>query len=91
MQTTTQTAVRELDRRINDGFDVRLLWEPETNCVFVTVDHQRSGDALTLAVDPADALEAFHHPFAYAGKDYDSLPERSDRLPAGQGPGEDER
>ena len=70
MSTTTQTMVRELDRRINDGFDVRLLWHSQANRVFVAVEG-RAGDSLEFEVAPADALEAFHHPFAYAN-DYES-------------------
>jgi hypothetical protein len=66
MFTTTGTAVRELDRRINGGFDVRLLWNSQTNRVFVAVEHQRHGDTLEFEVRAADALEAFHHPFVYA-------------------------
>ncbi len=76
MSTRPESAVRELDRRNNDGFDVRLLWNPQTNRVFVAVEDQRHGDSFEFAVEAAEALEAFHHPFAYAGTDYDgrSLP-----------------
>jgi hypothetical protein len=70
MFTTTETVVRELDRRINDGFDVRLLWNSQTNRVFVAVEGRR-GDSLEFEVGAADALEAFHHPFAYAN-DFES-------------------
>jgi hypothetical protein len=66
MFTTSEPAVRELDRRVNDGFDVRLLWNSRTNRVFVAVEDQRHGESFELAVDGADALEAFHHPFAYS-------------------------
>lgn len=66
MSTTAETVVRELDRRVNDGFDVSLLWHSATNRVFVAVEG-RLGDSLEFEVAPADALEAFHHPFAYAG------------------------
>jgi hypothetical protein len=65
MPATTEPELRELDGRANDGFDVRLLWSPRTNRLFVTVEDQRGGDWFTLEVDAADALEAFHHPFAY--------------------------
>lgn len=65
MPATTEAALRELDRRANDGFDVRLLWNPRTNRVFVTVEDQRGGDSFALEVEAPDALEAFHHPFAY--------------------------
>jgi hypothetical protein len=69
--TTAETAVRELDHRTNDGFNVRLLWERETGRVFVTVEDQRRSDYFELEVDPADAFEAFRHPFAYASGDHD--------------------
>jgi hypothetical protein len=56
---------RELDHRNGDGVDVTLLWEPETNSmVVVVVDGSRS---FRIEVDPADALDAFHHPCAYDG------------------------
>ncbi|HEY1518866.1 MAG TPA: hypothetical protein VGF91_20725 [Solirubrobacteraceae bacterium] len=66
MSATTGTVVRELDRRINYGFDVSLLWHSATNRVFVAVEG-RHGDSLEFEVAPADALAAFYHPFAYAG------------------------
>ena len=66
MFTTSDIVVRESDRRIDDGFDVGLLWHSETNRVFVAVEG-RHGDSLEFEVAPAHALEAFHHPFAYAG------------------------
>jgi hypothetical protein len=76
------TAVRELDRRINDGFDVRLLWNSRTNCVFVSIEDQRHGAIFEFQVDGSDALEAFHHPFTYRRDEWrvmqtPSLPERS--------------
>jgi hypothetical protein len=80
MSTSTETVVRELDRRINDGFDVRLLWHSQTNCVLVAVEG-RHGDTLEFEVAPAEALEAFYHPFAYAA-DCASRPVQLDRCPA---------
>jgi hypothetical protein len=80
MFTTAETAVRELDRRINDGFDVRLLWNSQTNRVFVTVEDQRDGVVFELAVDAAAALEAFQHPFAYS-REYITSTARSQPSP----------
>jgi hypothetical protein len=71
MSTTAETVVRELDRRFNDGFDVRLLWNPRTNRVFVAIEDQRDGNSFEFRVDGSNALEAFHHPFAYASNHYD--------------------
>jgi hypothetical protein len=66
MHTTPEINARELDRRRNDGIEVRLLWNPHTNRVSVAIDDERSGESFELEVDSADALAAFHHPYAYA-------------------------
>ena len=60
------TSTHELDHRSNDGLEVTLLWEAETNRVTVNVFDAKSGDDFTLEVDPTEALDAFHHPYAYA-------------------------
>ncbi len=66
MRTPSEIAVRELDRRTGDGFDVRLLWHPQTNRVSVAVEDELFGGLFALEVDPADALAAFRDPFGYA-------------------------
>lgn len=66
MWTTTDISIRELDHRTGDGLDVTLLWYPDTGRVSVAVVDVRSGEAFELTVSPADALEAFKHPYAYA-------------------------
>jgi hypothetical protein len=70
MCTTAELAVRELDRRTNDGIDVRLLWSPQTNRVSVAVEDGRAGEYFELEVDAADALAAFRHSYAYAHRDH---------------------
>jgi hypothetical protein len=58
---------RELAHRRNDGLDVRLLWEPETDRVSVSLMDARTGDGFEVAVAPGEsAMDVFHHPFAYA-------------------------
>ena len=57
---------RELDVRSGDGLEVALLWQPETNRVTVSVFDAKTGDDFGIEVDPAEALDAFHHPYAYA-------------------------
>jgi len=69
MRTLPQPTIRELDHRTNDGIDVRLLWDGETNGVLVAVDDERSGESLAFEVDPHQALDAFHHPYVYAPAD----------------------
>lgn len=72
---TNQTAVnqqaipavtRELDRRTSDGIDVALLWNPRANQILVSVVDERRGEAFQFEVAAPDALEAFHHPYAFA-------------------------
>jgi hypothetical protein len=70
MWTKPERDGRELDRRSNDGIDVALLWNPRTNRLVVTVADDRRGDSFEIDVDAADALDVFHHPFAYAGRGY---------------------
>jgi len=61
-----RSSVRELDHRRIDGIDVALRWDALTNGVSVVVRDERHGESLTFGVDPAEALCAFHHPYAYA-------------------------
>jgi len=61
---TPQT--RELAARESDGIHVLLLWHPRENAITVSVEDARVGDCFQLAVSPERALDAFHHPFAYA-------------------------
>jgi len=57
---------RELAARDSDGVHVLLLWHPHENTLTVSVEDARVGDRFQLAVAPDRALDAFHHPFAYA-------------------------
>jgi hypothetical protein len=61
------TLIHELDRRVNDGIEVRLLWCEKNGRVLVTVDDSKTGDAFSLEVGLHErALDVFHHPYAYA-------------------------
>jgi hypothetical protein len=57
---------RELAARESDGIHVQLLWHLPENTLTVSVEDARFGDRFQLAVAPDRALDAFHHPFAYA-------------------------
>jgi dihydrofolate reductase len=70
MQTTTNHTIRELDHRVNDGLDVKLLWNSLTDHVSVAVEDERTGEFFELDVDPEDALIAFYHPYAYVSRDW---------------------
>jgi hypothetical protein len=57
---------RELAMREGDGIEVRLLWSKSADRVKVTVADSKFDEEFELDVAGADALAAFHHPFAYA-------------------------
>ena len=61
---TLQT--RELAARENDGIHVLPLGHSRQDAVTVSADDTRDGHRFDLAVVRDRALEAFHHPFAYA-------------------------
>ena len=61
--------VRELDRRDGDGLEVTLLWCERTGDVLVCVEDSYAEIGFHFAVDRSDALDAFRHPYAYAGGD----------------------
>jgi hypothetical protein len=60
-----RSVIRELDHRHNDGIDVLLLWNQTDDRVTVAVSDAKTGEAFEIAVDGRDALDAFHHPYAY--------------------------
>ncbi len=72
---TSERVIRELDRRTSDGIDVRLLWNPLADQVVLAVHDARTDESFELQVPAADALLAFHHPYAYA-----SCPRTTDSL-----------
>jgi hypothetical protein len=63
--TATPSRRRELDHRHSNGIDVMLSWCPTRNTLFVTV-RDDTGDSFELAVGPSEALDVFHHPYAFA-------------------------
>jgi hypothetical protein len=66
MEATFDSNSRELAARESDGITVLLLWNPKTDDVRVSVDDLRTGQYFELPVRRESALDAFHHPFAYA-------------------------
>ena len=59
--TWSELAVRE-----NDGLAVALFWSRATGRVKVAVVDAHLDEQFEFRVPRADALAAFHHPFAYA-------------------------
>jgi hypothetical protein len=60
------SGLRELDQRSGNGLEVTLLWSERTGSVFVCVEDEQLRSGFHFAVDPADALEAFRHPYGYS-------------------------
>jgi hypothetical protein len=89
--TELSSTVRELDCRANDYIEVRLLWNSLTDSVSVSVHDTSYGESFEFDVAPAHALEAFHHPFAYASNDQHPLSTRPEHLPAGRPRGKDKQ
>jgi hypothetical protein len=65
-RTSIDRSTRELDRRRSDGIEVALLWNARTDQVLISVTDTRRGGTLEFEVAARYALEAFHHPFAFA-------------------------
>jgi len=63
----------ELAYRAGDGVEVSLLWSRANSSLTVVVSDARTGDRFELRAHPENALDVFHHPYAYAafqGLDY---------------------
>lgn len=65
--TKTITRRTELAHRTSDGIDVYLFWHEPTGRVTVGVLDARTDDGFEFEVDGRHALDAFNHPYAYAG------------------------
>jgi carotenoid cleavage dioxygenase-like enzyme len=59
---------RELAERETDGILVTLLWESDTDGLSVTVHDGRTGEEFAVAASAYNAMDVFHHPFAYAAQ-----------------------
>jgi hypothetical protein len=60
------TPVIELADRHSNDLDVALFWARRSGRLWVLVTHHRSGRTARIEATAANALEVFHHPFAYA-------------------------
>jgi hypothetical protein len=59
----------ELASRDTDGLVVALLWNRDGDGVKVVLGDTRTHRRFAFAVAPECALDAFYHPFLYAGSD----------------------
>jgi hypothetical protein len=72
----------ELAHRTSDGLDVLLVWNRGDDQLKVVVDDLRTGSSFELvAGDGKQALDAFHHPFAYSAH---GVTDRSPARPEGE-------
>jgi hypothetical protein len=60
-----QRVARELDHRESDGIAVTLVWYEDSDRIAVRVVDSESDEEFELAIAARDALDAFHHPYAY--------------------------
>jgi len=58
----------ELAQRENDGISVTLLWHSLTDRLTIAVRDSRTGEAFDLDAQPPNAMDVFHHPYAYAAR-----------------------
>lgn len=63
---TSAISPRELNRRVSDGLEVALLWNPHTNRLTIEVYDDVAEQMFEFDVPPECADDAFHHPYAYA-------------------------
>ena len=56
----------ELDTRHNNGLTVTLEWDRATGHTQIVVRDTRSDGLIAFDVPPANAADAFRHPFRYA-------------------------
>ena len=65
---TATAHIEELASRESAGIQVSLYWGREDNTLSVVVRDNRTGDEFSVAAEPAEAMDVFRHPFAYAAK-----------------------
>jgi hypothetical protein len=66
MASRATDTTRELAQRLSGTDEVLLLWHPEIDCVELSVSDLATGEGFLVEVAPGNAMEAFHHPYAYA-------------------------
>jgi hypothetical protein len=66
MSERASAPTRELDRRLSGTDEVLLLWHPEIDLVELSVSDVTTGEGFHIEVAPGTAMDAFHHPYAYA-------------------------
>lgn len=65
-QLAATETIAELDYRESNGITISLQWSRRSNRLSVVVEDSQRGESFTLPARPDNALEVFHHPYAYA-------------------------
>src|SRR6266516_3136370 len=66
VMTATRKHIRELAERTSNGTLVRLFWLQGTRELWVELCEPGFDVPTVIPAEPERALEAFHHPYAYA-------------------------
>jgi hypothetical protein len=61
----SNSRIVDLADRHSIDLDVVLVWGRGTGRLWVNVTHRRSGRTARIDATPVNALDVFHHPFAY--------------------------
>jgi hypothetical protein len=77
--TSTDEPIRELAERTSNGSLMRLLWLQGTRELWVEIHEPELDITIVIPAEPERALEAFHHPYAYAAA-RNSLPQAAEML-----------
>jgi hypothetical protein len=64
--TPTREHIRELAERTSNGTLRRLFWLQGTRELWVEICEPEFDITIVIPAEPERALEAFHHPYAYA-------------------------
>ena len=59
---------RELAQRLSGPDRILLLWHPDGGQLEVFVCDATTGVGFSVEVAPANAMDAFNHPYAYAAR-----------------------
>ena len=62
---TLEREMRELAHRVGDGFEVSLLWGEDDGRLTVVVQNWLTEERFEIEARADNALDVFHHPFAY--------------------------
>jgi hypothetical protein len=70
MVTEVEQHTTELAYRESDGIEVSLLWSPADDSLTVVCVDGRAEVQFAVAAEPSNALDVFHHPYAYAARQH---------------------